>query len=90
MSQVWNDVERKVITRKECVKVVCDGCGREAEHPEIQAWEWGSVGTCTGSLDYQFTIDGDTEPSHLDLCHDCCQKVSWLAFQGHLKQMEQP
>ncbi len=90
MSQVWNDIERKVVTRKECVKLTCDGCGRQAEYPENQAWEWGSVGTATGSLDWQYSIDGDSEPSHLDLCYECCQKVSYLAFHGELKRMPQP
>ncbi len=90
MSQVWMDIEKTVVTQKVCVKHVCEGCGRESEHPENQNFTWGGAGTATGLLHWSHTIDGDYESKHADLCYECCEKLSYFIFQGGVKRLPTP
>lgn len=71
------DVERQVVTRTECVNVVCDCCGRKAEEPASSLpFAWGGIGNSLGTLRYTYSIDGDCETDELDLCYECAEKVA--------------
>jgi hypothetical protein len=73
----YRDVEIRVVTRTECVKVQCDMCGRSAEDPNSPLpFRWGGVGSSGGSLEYAYSIDGEHEPEKLDLCYECADKVA--------------
>lgn len=70
--------QREVVTsqRQVCVKLVCDACGKEAEHPEDELWTWGGAGSAAGKLDYHYSIDGEYEPERLDLCYECAEALA--------------
>ncbi len=84
----FEDHEREIVTRRECVQVICDMCRRIAESPELEdmAFEWGSVGTSGGSVTANYSIDGEFDSKTCDLCHDC---ASWVIDEikgGRLKR----
>lgn len=88
--QSWKDVTKEVVTEKRCTAHICDGCGKAAEFPEHQNFVWGGAGTASGFLNWSHTIDGDYESKHLDLCYDCCEKLSYFIFQGGCKRLPTP
>ena len=73
--KVYENKEREVVTRRECVKLVCDVCGKEAEHPEDELW------TASGKLEWHYSIDGDcAESDAIDLCYECCKSLAELIY----------
>jgi hypothetical protein len=71
----YQNVEVEVVKERECVLFKCDLCGALADDPKDGLFEWGSVGTSSGSLGWQYTIDGEWNPEHLDLCWDCANQI---------------
>lgn len=75
----YEDKEKEIVTRRECVKASCDMCGREAEMPEsienFGGFEWGGAGSSGGIVEAKFFIDGDSDIEKVDLCWEC---ASWL------------
>ncbi len=67
--------EEKIVTRQECVELVCDLCKRKSKHPEEGAFEWGVTGTEGGKLEWHYTADGDYDSNELDLCYDCANAL---------------
>jgi len=80
MAREYRDVQKTVVTQRECVKLTCDMCGRKAEYPDSHpgAWEWGSVGMGSGELSWQRSIDGDYDTETVDLCYECAEKIADL------------
>jgi hypothetical protein len=68
--------DKKTVVEHVCVELRCDLCGRKAEYPKCRTWEWGSVGTARGSLDWSYTIEGDCNSDELDLCYECAEAVA--------------
>ncbi len=70
--------DRERVVRCECVELICDSCGRKAEHPGIEAWEWGGAGIASGTLEWQYTIDGERDADRIDLCYECAEAIANL------------
>ncbi len=89
MSRRYKNIEKGVITERECVNLTCDLCGREAEYPDSGqgAWEWGFVGMGSGELNWNRTIDGDYDTETVDLCLECAKKLADLIRHGSLRQL---
>lgn len=91
MSRRWKTFDRIVVTDQRCVNLTCDMCGREAEYPNSGkgAWEWGSVGSGSGELSWQHSIDGDYDTETVDLCLECAEKLATLVRcrTSELKQL---
>jgi hypothetical protein len=66
---------KEMVLTKECVELQCDLCGRKAEFPANEVWEWGSVGSAKGELIWFYTIDGELVSETIDLCYDCAEKI---------------
>ncbi len=69
--KVFEDVSREVVTERECVELKCNLCGRKAEHPKDELWEWGGAGVARGELTWHHSIDGEYDPESRDLCYEC-------------------
>jgi len=76
------DTALEMVTGTECIRLVCDLCGRESKHPHIEAFEYGGAGLGRGKLDWTTWIDGwvdgDYDHDEIDLCYDCAK---WLIEQ---------
>jgi hypothetical protein len=68
--RTYEDKECEVVTRRECTSLICDMCGRKAEHPDNGYWEWGGAGIARGELSYHCAIDGDDYADCFDLCYE--------------------
>ena len=82
----YEDRKKEVVTARECVKVVCDMCGRVAEHPEVDSapFEWGGIGYSGGELLAEYRIEGEYNSSKVDLCYEC---ADWLLNQIAMKKL---
>jgi len=72
----FEEREHKIVTRKECIELTCDCCGRKAEQPTpdpCDSFEWNRVGLAGGQLIQQTIIDGDFDRDEYDLCPDCVE-----------------
>ena len=68
--------EKTVVTQKYCVHMTCDLCGREAEYPADEMFEWGGAGTGVGRLKWHYSIDGEYAPEARELCYDCAEALA--------------
>ena len=68
--------EETVVTEGVCVEMTCDLCGREAEFPKDEVFEWGGAGTGKGELNWHRTIDGEYEAEESDLCYECASALA--------------
>jgi hypothetical protein len=78
MVRKYEDVTETVTHKGCCTRVVCDMCGSEADHPELDSgmcWECGVVGIAGGIIEYSRSIDGEYEVWRRDLCPNCAR---WL------------
>ena len=66
---------KEVVTEERCVHLQCELCGRVAEHPSQELFEWGGVGTASGKLNWHFEIDGDYQAEETDLCYECADAL---------------
>ncbi|KKN89696.1 hypothetical protein LCGC14_0235420 [marine sediment metagenome] len=73
----YGNVEQTIVTKRECIELRCDLCGRIAENPNWESgpFEYCTVGTGKGSLKSTSSVDGDFDWQELDLCHEC---ADWL------------
>jgi len=74
--KLFENKRREVVVERKCFQMVCDLCGKKAEHPEDGLFEWGAIGTSSGKLEWQFTIDGECKCSELDFCWDCAERIA--------------
>ncbi len=74
MSKQWKDVRRSV-SYGVCTELKCDGCGKTADNPLSEKWEYQGVGKCGGIVE-QFWGEGiDSKILPLDLCDKCIDLV---------------
>ena len=78
--------EETVVTKGVCVKMTCDLCGRKAEFPDDEVFEWGGAGTGKGNLSWHRTIDGEYEADESDLCYECASALA-QAFKTHSREL---
>lgn len=75
----YEDVERTVFTRSECVKASCDMCGRQADNPnginKNAGFDWGGIGMGGGMIEAHYIVHGESKLEQLDLCYEC---ADWL------------
>ena len=64
-----------------CIELVCDRCGRQAEIPENQLFEWGGAGSCHTVFESAYDIDGESWRESVDLCPDCAVDVMKFAHK---------
>ena len=67
--------QRETVIRKVCVHLQCDLCGRVAEHPTNEVFEWGGAGSASGKLEWHYSIDGDLDADELNLCYECAAAI---------------
>jgi len=90
MSRRYENKEREIVTRRECVGIRCDVCDKAADYPlddDDMGFRWGGVGTSGGSLVCAFAIDGDYDINKLDLCYECADALVSLIQTGRLTEI---
>lgn len=85
MSKKFEDQE-KVVKSRECVRMICDSCGREAEFPKDECFEWGGQGAAAGCLSWWWSLDGEHSPNTLDLCIECSERVADAIRRGDFRE----
>lgn len=85
----YEDKEKVIVKKRECVKHLCDMCGRKAESPEQDgmSFEWGGVGLSAGNVTAEYLIDGEYDHENIDLCYEC---ADWLIEQIRSRRIKRP
>ena len=78
----YENKKTEVVTKRECVFLSCDLCGRKADHLECEGWTWGGAGTASGELKWQYTTEDDWAPNELGLCYDCAEVLAGAMGHG--------
>ena len=81
----YRDVKTEVVIEKRCTLLKCDNCGREAEYPKDGLFEWGTVGSASGSIECHLSIDGEYQSEELDLCYECALSIIKTIKHGKIK-----
>lgn len=84
----YKDITKKIVTKSECIELKCDLCGKIAEHPQQEIFEWGSTGVAKGQLKWHYAIDGEYEPEECDLCYECAHNLGTIIQNYHNNYIE--
>ncbi len=81
--------ERDVVVESKtvCVYGECDSCGKPMTNLSQNSynWEFCVVGEAGGWFRWGDNIDGKSDDEHLELCYECCMKISDAIHKGVFK-----
>lgn len=76
----------KIVTKRECVELMCDLCGCKADWPDEELFDWCCAGKGRGALDWFYAVGGDCDSNHLDLCYECADALGDVISNPNKRQ----
>ncbi len=78
----FDRVTETVVHDHVCVRMTCNMCGKEAEQPADEGFEWGGVGLIRAKLVSLICIDGEHLDESADLCGVCISNLFDIIKKG--------